>query len=500
MNNWRHSVGWKFIVPTVGLLAVLLGSQCLLMVRTAATMTDQALKVRGETMTDFLAQIGKDDVSYYNLRDLDVITEEAAKDPEVVFAAYFDEQGKRLSQQEHPQAEPADDPLLMRFERALSDADGRPLGTLRVYLSRESVRRMSTEGISFLLLGLLFILLVSGAGIALVTRRVLRPIRELTEVAEEVVRTGNLRQDIAAGAMDEIGRLSTAFAAMVAKMRSALGSLKNASRLLDDSAGQLSTATREQGETLERQAQALRETHTTASEIQQTSTLAAQKAESVLQVMERADQASREGEASVDSGIQRLNEIREQVQRMTERISELADRARQIGSITDTVKDLADQSNMLALNAAIEAARSGENGKGFTVVAREFRSLADQSIEATQRVRDVLDDIGAAIRDAVDMTRSGVQRIETGLVEVRATGDSLRQLSAIVKENLSAARQIGSAVTQQGAGVHQIFLAVDDLQKVMELSLQRLQSTERASGLVAEVSRTAAGVVKDYQV
>jgi methyl-accepting chemotaxis protein len=98
------------------------------------------------------------------------------------------------------------------------------------------------------------------------------------------------------------------------------------------------------------------------------------------------------------------------------------------------------------------------------------------------------------------MTQTGVQRIENGLVEVRATGDSLRQLSAIVKENSAAARQITSAVTQQGAGVHQIFLAMGELQQMMEASLARLETTRHVSGTVSEVSRTASQVVKGYQV
>lgn len=85
-------------------------------------------------------------------------------------------------------------------------------------------------------------------------------------------------------------------------------------------------------------------------------------------------------------------------------------------------------------------------------------------------------------------------RIETGLVEVRATGDSLRRLSGIVKESTSAARQISSAVMQQGVGVHQVFLALGELQKMMEVSLRSLESTRLTASGVSEVSRSAAGV------
>ena len=99
-----------------------------------------------------------------------------------------------------------------------------------------------------------------------------------------------------------------------------------------------------------------------------------------------------------------LTDIRAQVDEIARKIAQLSERTQQIGGITQTVKDLADQSNMLALNAAIEAVRSGERGKGFAIVAREIRSLADQSIQATNRVREILEDISASIRRAVAIT------------------------------------------------------------------------------------------------
>ncbi|MCY1019009.1 methyl-accepting chemotaxis protein [Pyxidicoccus sp. MSG2] len=495
-----RSVGWKLLLPTFALLTALLGGQGVYLVHGMREMNETALEHRGQAMADLLANIGRDSVSYYNLRNLDLLTTQVTRAPEVVFAAFHDESGKLLTQQESPPTEPVANAALLRYERALQDADGRPLGTLRMYFTREAIEQSTRRGLVLVLGCVLATLVAAGLGIALLIRHLLRPVRELTRVAEEVVSTGDLRQDIRVDSVDEIGRLSAAFAEMIAKMREALSNLQTSSRRLDESATQLTAATHDQGETLSRQASALQQTHTTANEIQQTSTLAAQKARDVLEVMEHADQASREGASAVDNGIQRLGEIREQVEQMTGRITRLSERTRQIATITGTVKDLADQSNMLALNAAIEAARSGEHGKGFGVVAREIRSLADQSIQATQRVRDVLDDISAAIHEAVGMNASGMLRIETGLAEVRVTGDSLRQLSGIVKESTVAARQISAVVSQQGAGVHQTFLALGELQKMMDESMARLESTRRAASVVSEVSRAAARVVEQYQV
>jgi methyl-accepting chemotaxis protein len=163
------------------------------------------------------------------------------------------------------------------------------------------------------------------------------------------------------------------------------------------------------------------------------------------------------------------------VEEITQKVGELTEKTRLIESITDTVKDLADQSNMLALNAAIEAARSGEHGKGFALVAKEIRSLADQSIQATARVREVLDNISQAVAKTVKIAETGYQRIDGGLENMKSSGDTLRTLAGMVQEHSAAAKQIASAVGQQNAGIVQIFSAVTDQNKMMDETVKRLE-------------------------
>ncbi|HVE81916.1 MAG TPA: methyl-accepting chemotaxis protein, partial [Myxococcales bacterium] len=271
-------------------------------------------------------------------------------------------------------------------------------------------------------------------------------------------------------------------------------SLQKSAESLEGAARQLGASSVQQSEVLSAQAAALQQTQITAQEIRQTSQLAAQKAESVLKQAERADQLSRAGETVTEQSLSGLTDIREQVKDMATRIRELDERARQIANITITVKDIADQSNMLALNAAIEAVRSGEHGKGFGVVAREIRTLADQSIKATNHVRDILQTIGEAIRAAVSMSEKGAEKVERSLEQVRASGDTIRQLSTIVRDNAAAVRQISAAVNQQNAGIGQIFQAVSDLTKMMDRTMEQLRTTESAT----ESLRTESTKVTDF--
>jgi methyl-accepting chemotaxis protein len=228
--------------------------------------------------------------------------------------------------------------------------------------------------------------------------------------------------------------------------------------------------------------------------------MAAEKAQTVLQVARRAEELGQRGEAAVEQSLQGLSSIRQSVDTIQQRLARLADSTSQVGEITETVKDLADQSNLLAINAAIEAARSGEHGLGFAVVAREIRGMADQSIQATRRIHGILAEITRGIRDAAAIGQEGAQQIAVGLNQMKASGDSLRELSSISQENSSAARQIAGAVTQQHAGFAQIFTAIGDLSAIMDTTLQRMETTQGATATLELVSGEVGQMARQFEV
>ncbi|HEX9603154.1 MAG TPA: methyl-accepting chemotaxis protein [Myxococcales bacterium] len=350
------------------------------------------------------------------------------------------------------------------------------------------------------LFGVTALAMVLAIGIAyFMVRQIISPLRRLTHLTSRIL-DGDLTQRVDVTSSDEIGELAAAFGAMVEKLKQVVGALQDSVRLLKQAGDDLGASTSEQSETITRQATALQETQVTAQEIKQTSLLAAQKAEAVLKLTEKADEVSNSGETAIESSLGGLTDIRAQVDEIAHKIAQLSERTQQIGGITQTVKDLADQSNMLALNAAIEAVRSGEHGKGFAVVAREIRSLADQSIQATNRVREILEDISGSIRGAVAITEKGTQKIEGGLQQVRVSGENLKQLSNIVKDNSAAVRQIAAAVSQQNAGITQIFSAVTDQTKMMDETMRRLETTTAAAGVLKDLSQRVSDVVRGFRV
>ncbi|CAM3657979.1 methyl-accepting chemotaxis protein [Corallococcus sp. ZKHCc1 1396] len=345
------------------------------------------------------------------------------------------------------------------------------------------------------------LLLLAALAAWALARGVTRPITTLSDLVSRVVREGDLTQKVALhGHRDEVGELASAFARMMDHLRESTSSLQQGTRVMGQTVAELTSVTEQQQRNLTRQAAALQETQVTAQEIQQTSQLAAERSQAVLGLVTRAREVGSAGEATLEASLDGFEQLREHGVRFAEGVAALNVRTHQIGGITQTVKDLADQSNMLALNAAIEAARSGEHGKGFGVVAREIRGLADQSIQATSRVRDILDDIRGGIHGTVALSEEGQRRSEAGLAQVHASSQSLRALTGIIQDNASAAQQIAMAVTQQNAGIAQIFTAVTDLSRMMDDTVQAMQGTQRMTHTLRDVAERMESVAGVWRV
>ena len=387
-------------------------------------------------------------------------------------------------------------------------------GTLAVGLSLERLRKARRSHVTTVLIVALG-LFAAGLVVVLVLGNVLvAPLSRMAEVALEIAggdlgaaekRMGGAATVVSeadasmAGQRDEVRRLAHSFARMLVALRETSSVMQESAERLTASVENLATAADQQTEIISRQAAALQETQVTAQEIKQTSQQTAVRAEEVLQAALRADEVSKSGESAINGSLDGMRHILQQVGEISGRIGELNERTQQIARITDTVKDLADQSNMLALNAAIEAVRSGEHGKGFAVVAREIRSLADQSIQATVHVRNILGDVSGAAQEAVKFTERGAQQIQGGVRHMQASGENLRELASILSANSRTVRQIVATVSQQGAGISQIFSAVTDLHAMMADAVRRLESTNDAIRVVRDVSVRVAEASRRYR-
>lgn len=337
---------------------------------------------------------------------------------------------------------------------------------------------------------------VLGAAMALLWWALGRQMRALLELRRAVTRIaddGDLSSEIHIRTGDELEDMAAAYNSLLARLRILPVQLSEAVQTIAEATLALEKSMEGQGQLVTRQATALQQTQVTAEEIRLTSQAAARMAETVLGTALQAESLGTDGEKGVEATLGALNGIRAQVDAASGKFAELRDSARQVSRITAAVKELADQSNILALNAGIEAVRAGEHGKGFALVAREIRRLADQSVQSTAQVRTILEGIERAIDDAAKDSASGSRGAEEGMEKAKRGGEALRALAGLIKASGESARQIATAVSQQNAGITQVFSAVEDQNRMMEETLRGLeesrQNASRLRGLNAGLSK-----------
>lgn len=186
----------------------------------------------------------------------------------------------------------------------------------------------------------------------------------------------------------------------------------------------------------------------------------------------RTEEFSRASQTTIEKNLGGLEEIRTQMRSTQATVSELAERTRRIGSITERVEDFADQSNLLALNATIEAARAGDAGRGFAVVAQEIRDLADRSLDSTHEIRQTLSDIEGAIGKAYEITTHGNERMEDGLGAVRSSAENLRNISEFIRETGNTVSSVAESVDEQNRTLQHVSEVIAGLEIASEETQQ----------------------------
>jgi methyl-accepting chemotaxis protein len=330
--------------------------------------------------------------------------------------------------------------------------------------------------------------------------RIALPIRELGDAVEGIVDQGDLTRTVEVVGDDEIARVARAFSALVKRLREIPTLLASSTQALGGAVAELSAVAEQQRGAVDRQNDAVTSAKSISDSIREASRIARLRAQEVAQGMERTGEVGRAGESALARTMQVLSESRDEVGRIAEQMRALKEATLRIGGIADTVKDLADQSNMLALNAAIEAMRSGEQGKGFAVVAREIRSLADQSITATSNVRAILAEVSRAIAAATGVAESGSRRVGDSLTDIRASGEGLRELAALSVKSADGIRDLVDAVNEQDRGIGQVGASLGGVTAVTTEAQQNIAAISDAVRSLDTVARQISGIVGRFRV
>ena len=325
------------------------------------------------------------------------------------------------------------------------------------------------------------------------------PIRRLVDQAS-LASEGDLTVNIEAQhRSDEMGALSQAFSKMMDSLRAQVRQIGESVNVLAGSAGEMSATAAQLGESIARASSVITETTSTAEELRQAGRVSADNAKMVTKTAQEAVRASTQGTEAAKETIRKMNLIKEQVTLVSDTVLRLNENTLAIGTIIQTVQDLADQSNLLAVNASIEAARAGDQGKGFAVVAQEIKSLADQSKKGTEQIAGILEEITKAVNGVVMATEQGQKAVLEGVEQSTRSADSIKELEVIVARSSQAASVIDASASQQFSGIDQIVEAMSNIEEVMRqlvaASGQLNSGASRLSGLGSDLNM----IVRKYK-
>jgi len=334
----------------------------------------------------------------------------------------------------------------------------------------------------------------------ILSRNIARPLNAITDMAEKAG-SGDLSMTLESNdRSDEVGGLLRAFAAMIDNLRRLNREVVEGVGVLGTSVSEIQAGASQLAAGASETATAISQTTTTVEEVKQTALMSSQKAKYVSESAQKAAQISQIGRKAVEESVAGIDQIREQMELISENIVRLSGQSQSIGEIIATVNDLSEQSNLLAVNASIEAARAGDQGKGFAVVAQEVKSLADQSRQATAQVRTILGEIQKATGSAVLATEQGVKAVETGTRQSRNAGEAIVQLAESIDESAQAASQIAVSAQQQLAGMNQLGQAMENIKIATTQNAESSRQAEAAANNLHGLGQRLGELTGRYKV
>jgi methyl-accepting chemotaxis protein len=344
--------------------------------------------------------------------------------------------------------------------------------------------------------------LLSAAIATLIIRGLLMELGGEPHYVKEIARTvanGDLSVSVTVNPRDN-GSILYAMRTMVESLRELVSQTVNISMNIASASSQLH-ATSDQIATGAEEVAAQTSTVATASEeMASTSAEIAANCTNAAESSKRTSESASTGAAVVQETIVGMGKIAERVKQTAATIDALGTRSEQIGEIIGTIEDIADQTNLLALNAAIEAARAGEQGRGFAVVADEVRALAERTTKATKEIGTMIKAIQSETREAVRSMEEGVNEVEKGAVSSEKSGESLREILDQINEVTMQINQIATAAEQQTATTSEITANIHQVTEVVSQSARGAEETSAAAAQLADQSQQLQTLVGKFRV
>ena len=360
----------------------------------------------------------------------------------------------------------------------------------------KEVQRQSTltQGASIVVAILIAMLVAYTLG-----KAIRRPLRELLRVLSEVTR-GDMTQRIGFQSKNEFGQLGSQLNLLIEQMGEVLAQLSNASAQLNDAAHGNRHTTESVRADLEKQRQ---ETASVAAAMTQMEASVREVAQAANQTLERVmdvEKASEMGRKVMAGNITTTHQLAGKLQQTGKVIGDVSSMSSQIGNILDVIRGIAEQTNLLALNAAIEAARAGEQGRGFAVVADEVRSLAGRTAQSTSEIQTMIENLQQGVARAVTVMQECSREMDSCMDQSSHANNAMEEVQGIVVLISDMSSQIASAAEQQQATSADIATNLNRISDISDLNYQGIERVAQTSQQLDSLAEQQESLVKRFRL
>ncbi|MCE1115492.1 methyl-accepting chemotaxis protein [Pseudomonas sp. NMI795_08] len=367
-------------------------------------------------------------------------------------------------------------------------------------LSQTQVRDLGTQQAKTLLAGATALALLLGVLAALaITRQIIVPLRQTLTAAERVA-NGDLSQDLQADRRDELGQLQASMQRMTQGLRQLISGIGDGVTQIASAAEELSAVTEQTSAGVNNQKVETDQVATAMNEMAATVQEVARNAEQASEAALMADQQAREGDKVVSEAITQIERLAHEVENSSEAMNQLKAESDKIGSVLDVIKSVAQQTNLLALNAAIEAARAGEAGRGFAVVADEVRSLAQRTQQSTEEIEALIAGLQNGTQRVASVMDSSRSLTDSSVELTRRAGGSLDTITRTVSSIQAMNQQIATAAEQQSAVAEEINRSVMNVRDISDQTSAASEETASSSVELARLGTHLQGLVAKFRL
>ena len=327
-----------------------------------------------------------------------------------------------------------------------------------------------------------------------------RPIIKLSNTLGEIERDSDLSLELDIRSKDEIGAAANALNAMLAKFRSSLGEVANATSKLASAAEQSTVTTQQTSTSIQAQLAETELVATAMNEMTATVQEVANNAAATSTAVSEANSQTEEGKQVVEMTINRIQHLATQIENAANIIHDVEQNSENIYTVLDVIKSIADQTNLLALNAAIEAARAGEQGRGFAVVADEVRTLASRTQESTKEINQMIEKLQVGSQQAVTAMKDSQDQAHAAVEQATQAGASLATISEAVMRINDMSTQIASAAEEQRAVSEEINRNIVQINVMAEQTAGGAKQSYSSNEAVALLSNRLQGLVGQFRM